>query len=143
MEQLVHLDQDGVELRSDPTPATRRTRATAHRRGSPCAYARGPSTRSHDRTTARPRQCRLGATPRASRCQPSRTPDLPGPHFNRTHYPEVGQFEVPGHVRNSPEAAPRMVQSIMPGAAQPLASLVAETTQRAEGIVGLSHVTRR
>jgi hypothetical protein len=53
MEQLVHLDQDGVELRSDPTPATRRTRATAHRRGSPCAYARGPSTRSHDSDTMR------------------------------------------------------------------------------------------
>jgi hypothetical protein len=61
MEQLVHLDQDGVELRSDPTPATRRTRATAHRRGSPCAYARGPSTRSHDSGHHAARGGRLGA----------------------------------------------------------------------------------
>lgn len=72
MEQLVYLDQDGVELRSDLTPATRRTRATAHRRGSPCAYARGPSTRSHDSNTMR-----LAAAPWAPICNVPTLEDFP------------------------------------------------------------------
>lgn len=47
------------------------------------------------------------------------------------------------HACNSPEAAPHMVQAIMPAAAQPLGSLAAETTQHAEGIVAPWLVTRR